>query len=116
MYSVDAGGGDLRRHTDHGDRYARAASSDGRRLVYQCAGDLWLLNELTSDSQPRLLEVELGAARQGLAPVVLDAADHIGEFSPGHDGRGSAIEVRGRASTLDVKRIEIAPFRVAPTD
>jgi tricorn protease len=95
VYSVDATGGDLRRHTDHGDHYARAASSDGTHVVYQCAGDIWLLDELTADSQPRLLEIELGSARHGTAPVTLDAKEHLNAFAPGREGRGSAVEVRG---------------------
>jgi tricorn protease len=95
IYSVDTAGGDLRRHTDHGDHYARCAESDGSRIVYQCAGDIWRLDELTASSQPRKLDIELGGARLGVAPVVLDAKDHLDDHSPGHDGRGSAIEVRG---------------------
>jgi tricorn protease len=53
MYSALPDGSDLRRHTDHSDYYARHASSDGERVVYAAAGELWLLDDLAADSQPR---------------------------------------------------------------
>src|SRR5690606_34507105 len=37
LYSCAHAGTDLRRHTDHDAFYARHASSDGTRVVYQCA-------------------------------------------------------------------------------
>jgi tricorn protease len=109
VYSVEPAGSDLRRHTDHDGFYARAASSDGRRIVYQCAGDLYVLDDLEPSSQPRRLEIELGAPRSGRAPHVLEAADHLGEHSPGADGRGSAVELRGTIFWLTHKE---GPARV----
>ncbi len=42
IYSCALDGTDLRRHTDHDATYARNASTDGTRIVYQNAGDIWL--------------------------------------------------------------------------
>jgi tricorn protease len=42
LYSVDLNGGDLRRHTDFRDFYVRNASIDGRRVVFQAGGDIYL--------------------------------------------------------------------------
>src|SRR5439155_25630977 len=53
LYSCRPDGRDLRRHTDHGDYYARHASTDGRRIVYQHASDLWLY-EPETDSSARI--------------------------------------------------------------
>src|SRR4029079_13042906 len=83
VYSVNPDGSDLRRHSDHGDAYARALRADGTRLVWQGGGarallsyvtgllwqvhgDLWLLDGL--DEQPRMLEVDLAAPRTGRRP------------------------------------------------
>ena len=66
VYSSAADGSDLRRHTDHGPYYARHATTDGRRVVFQCAGDLWLLSSL--DEQPIRLDIRLGGARSGRSP------------------------------------------------
>jgi tricorn protease len=98
LYSCALDGGDLRRHTDHDGRYARNASTDGTRVVYQCAGDIWLLDGLDTD-QPRRLEFVLGppAAR---APRLVSADDHLGDLSCDHHGQASAVEVRGTVHWL----------------
>ena len=95
VYSVLPDGLDLRRHTDHGDAFARSARTDGRRLVYSCAGDLWLLDSLAPDVQPRLLEARLASARRGRAPYPLDVAGAVRRIEPDRTGRGSAVVVRG---------------------
>ncbi len=95
VYSCRPDGSDLRRHTDHGDFYARAAHSDGSRLVYQCAGELWLLGGLSPDSEPARLTVQLGGAGTSLARHPVSAGDHIGGVAADHTGRASAVEVRG---------------------
>lgn len=93
----------LIRHTDHGDFYARAASTDGRRVVYQCAGDLWLLDELTPTSEPRRLEVWLGGPRSGRAAHPVPAEEHLGDLCPDLDGRASAVEIRGTVHWLTTR-------------
>ncbi len=100
LYSVEADASGLRRHSDQAEFYARAASSDGTRVVYQCAGDLFLVGELTADSLPERLEVSLEAPRRGRQREVLPAGEHLGGFSPDHDGRASAVEVRGAVHWL----------------
>src|SRR6185369_2834213 len=74
---------------------ARNASTDGSRIVYHCAGDLWLLDSLDPDSQPRRLELILGSAAPGRARRVISAETHLGGLSCDYTGRGSAVEVRG---------------------
>ncbi|MGI8532654.1 MAG: S41 family peptidase, partial [Geodermatophilaceae bacterium] len=95
VYSCRPDGSDLRRHTDHADFYARAAHADGARLVYQCAGELWLLPDLAAVSRPQRLDIVLGGARAGLARHAVAAADHLGAVAPDRTGRASALEVRG---------------------
>ena len=100
VYSALPDGSDLRRHSDHGDFYARAASSDGRVVVYQCAGDLYRIDELTRDSTPVRIDVALGAPRSGRVAHRLRPADVLGEHAADHDGRASAVEVRGEIHWL----------------
>ncbi|MFJ7130376.1 S41 family peptidase [Streptomyces sp. NPDC098101] len=95
LYSCRPDGTDLRRHTDHADFYARHASSDGRRVVYQCAGELWIVDDLTPDSRPRRLEVRLGGQRVGRRSYQVPAAHHIDSLSVDETGRASAVSVRG---------------------
>ncbi len=100
VYSCRPDGSDLRRHTDHGDAYARAASTDGSRVVYQCLGELWLLDDLGPASQPRRLDIRLAGPRAGRTPRPVDAREHIGEIAPDRVGRASAIEVLGSVHWL----------------
>ncbi|GAA2496375.1 S41 family peptidase [Streptomyces gobitricini] len=95
LYSCLPDGGDLRRHTDHDDFYARHASSDGRRVVYQCAGDLWIVDDLTPDSVPRRLAVRLGGPRAGRRTHQAPAANNVDAVSVDETGRASAVSVRG---------------------
>ncbi|GGY60610.1 S41 family peptidase [Streptomyces omiyaensis] len=95
LYSCRPDGTDLRRHTDHADFYARHASSDGHRVVYQCAGELWIVDDLTAGSEPRRLEVRLGGQRAGRRPYQVPAARHVDALSVDETGRASAVGVRG---------------------
>ncbi|MER6689202.1 S41 family peptidase [Streptomyces minutiscleroticus] len=95
LYSCLHDGSDLRRHTDHDAFYARHASSDGTRVVYQCAGDLWIVDELTPDSRPRRLDVRLGGPRAGRRRYQVPAAQHLDGLSVDETGRASAVVVRG---------------------
>jgi tricorn protease len=98
IYSVAADGSDLRRHTDHDGWYARQASTDGRRIIYACGGELWLLESL--DAAPARLDIVLGSPAGGRAPRLVTAADHVGSLSVDGQGKASAVEVRGTVHWL----------------
>ncbi|MFG2759324.1 S41 family peptidase [Streptomyces wuyuanensis] len=95
LYSCLPDGTDLRRHTDHDAFYARHASSDGSRVVYQCAGDLWIVEDLAPDSRPRKLAVRLGGPRAGRRRYQVPASSHVDGLSVDTTGRASAVVVRG---------------------
>ncbi|MFI6935619.1 S41 family peptidase [Streptomyces sp. NPDC050287] len=95
LYSCAHDGSDLRRHTDHDAFYARHAASDGTRVVYQCAGDLWIVDDLAADSVPRRLDVRLSGPRAGRRTYQVPAAHHVDGISVDETGRASAVVVRG---------------------
>ncbi|MFD3654116.1 S41 family peptidase [Streptomyces sp. NPDC058620] len=96
LYSCALDGSDLRRHTDHDAFYARNASSDGYRVVYQCAGEIWLVDDLEApDAVPRKLEVRLGGPRTGRRSYQVPAASNVDSLSVDETGRASAVAVRG---------------------
>ncbi len=99
VYSCALDGSDLRRHTDHEGWYARQASTDGQRIVYARGGELWLLDDLQA-AGPSRLDIILGSPPRGRAPRLVTAEDHVGSLSVDHDGRASAIEVRGTVHWL----------------
>ncbi|WAL95447.1 S41 family peptidase [Streptomyces sp. Je 1-369] len=94
LYSSLPEGSDLRRHTPLDGFYARHAATDGTRVVYVSAGELWLLDDL-SDAEPRRVDLRLGGQRTDLQPHPVSAARWFGAAAPDHTGRGSAVSVRG---------------------
>ncbi len=66
LYSCSLAGDDIARHTDHDDHYARLASTDGNRIVYQVAGQIWLYEPATGTS-PR--SPRSGGAPEDAAPA-----------------------------------------------
>ncbi|CAM5622627.1 Tricorn protease OS=Streptomyces glaucescens OX=1907 GN=tri1 PE=3 SV=1 [Streptomyces glaucescens] len=94
LYSSLADGSDLRRHTPLGHFYARRAAGDGTRVVYSCAGELWVLDDLDG-AEPRRLDIRLGGQRTDRQPFQVDAARWFGAAAPDHAARGSAVALRG---------------------
>ncbi|MGM1063525.1 S41 family peptidase [Saccharothrix sp. Mg75] len=90
LYSVLPDGSDLRRHTEQ-EFYARLATSDGRRVVWQHAGELWLLDGL--DAEPRRIDIALGGPRTARRPRPVGSRPD--DFDADRTGRASVVEVRG---------------------
>ncbi len=98
LYSCRPDGQDLRRHTDHEGFYARQASSDGLRVIYQRTGELWMLDDLSADARP--VEISLGPAAPAPRPSLVTGEGNLAGLSCDHTGRASAIEVRGTVHWL----------------
>jgi tricorn protease len=112
LYSCALDGSDLRRHTDHDGAYARNASTDGERIVYHCAGDVWLLDSLGAE-EPRRLEFGLSSPTARV-PRLISAEDHLGDLSCDHSGQASAIEVRGTVHWLTHREGPARALSVVP--
>ncbi|MEU2928595.1 S41 family peptidase [Streptomyces sp. NPDC007251] len=95
LYSCAYDGTDLRRHTDHDAFYARHASNDGTRVVYQCAGDLWLVDDFSPGAVPRKLDIRLAGPANGRRRYQVPAAQNVDGISVDETGRASAVVVRG---------------------
>ena len=98
LYSALPDGTDLRRHTDLGQYYARHATTDGQRVVYQRAGEIWLLESL--DAEPVRLDIRLSGVRSGRAAHPVPAKSQLGSFTLDSTGRVLAAEVRGTVHWL----------------
>ncbi len=101
LYSCRMDGSDLSRHTDHDGFYVRNPSTDGQRIVYHVAGDIWILEGL--DAEPARLDITLGSPSAARAPRMISAADHLGHLDCDQTGQASAIEVRGTVHWLTHK-------------
>ncbi|GII95316.1 S41 family peptidase [Sinosporangium siamense] len=91
LYSCARDGSGLTRHTAHEDFYARQAATDGTRVVYVRAGELWVLPDLSGEPEP--LRVRLGGSGRGRQPH--PAAKRPDDYACDVTGRASAVEVAG---------------------
>ncbi|WP_461174622.1 PDZ domain-containing protein [Arthrobacter sp. Z1-9] len=107
LYSVLPNGKDLRRHTDHEDFYVRHATSDGKRIIFESAGELWVLADPNSD--PVRLDITLGSASQSRRPALLNTSKHLAAAVPDSAGAASAVEAHG---TIHWLRHEDGPSRI----
>lgn len=103
LYSLAADGTGLARHTDHGADgspafYVRHASTDGTRVVYESAGQLWLLPSL--DAEPQPIDVRLGGPRTDREPHRVPTAHWLSSAVPDRTGRTSVALVRGTVHRL----------------
>ena len=102
IYSCALDGSGLTRHTDHDGFYARNPSTDGQRIVYHVAGDIWILDGPDAE-EPRKLEITLGSPPAGRAPRLISAKDHLGALDSDKTGQASVVEVRGTVHWLTHK-------------
>lgn len=107
LYSVLPNGKDLRRHTDHEDFYVRHAATDGTRVIFESAGELWVLTDLGSEAVR--LDITLGSASQSRRPALLKTSKHLGAAVPDATGSASAVEAHG---TIHWLRHKDGPSRV----
>ncbi|WP_300018214.1 S41 family peptidase [Pseudonocardia sp.] len=102
LYSLDTDGADLRRHTDHGGPdapafYARHATTDGTRVVYESAGRLFLVDDLDG-AAPRPIDVALGGPHTARAPFRVSGK--VSTAVPDRTGRTSIALLRGTVHRL----------------
>ncbi|GAA1216289.1 S41 family peptidase [Kitasatospora nipponensis] len=107
LYSSRPDGTALRCHTpaDPADPgapgfYARGASTDGRRVVWHGAGDLWLLEGLHAGAEPRRLDIRLAGPRTGRRRHPVAATGRVESAAPDATARALAVVVRGTVHWL----------------
>ena len=98
IYSCTPTGKGLRRHTDHGEYYARIASTDGATIVYQHGADIWALDVETD--VPRRVEIDFPSPRTQRNRTFRDATEFLHGFEVHPDGHSLAIETRGKVFTM----------------
>ncbi|WP_186759307.1 S41 family peptidase [Arthrobacter alpinus] len=98
LYSVQPDGSGLRRHTDFEGFYVRHASTDGTRIVFESAGNLFSMASL--DEEAVQIPITLGAATTARTPKLLTVGDHLNEVVPNHDGRASVVQAHGSVHWL----------------
>ena len=98
LYSCTPEGRGITRHSDHAVHYARHAQSDGRRIVYQCAAELWLFDPATDLT--RRLDITVPSARTQAARRFVPAAEHLHGTALHPAGHSVAVESRGKLFSM----------------
>jgi tricorn protease len=98
IYSCAPDGGDIRQHTYHNDFYARHLSTDGKRIVYHSAADLYVFDPQTNESTT--LEVELPSLRTQRNRKFAIASSHLDTYALHPQGYAVALTTRGKAFTM----------------
>jgi tricorn protease len=98
LYSCTPAGRDIRRHTDHDTYYARWASTDGERIVYQLAAEIWLY-EPDADTSRRI-DVDFRSPRINRNRRFVEAAKYIHSWHVHPDGHAIAVNARGKLHTM----------------
>ena len=98
LYSCSLEGDDIARHTDHDDYYARQASSDGHRIVYQVAARLWLYDPSTD--KPMKSPSRWGNPRTQRQPRFVAADSYLTGYQLDRAGKRLALNTRGKLFSL----------------
>lgn len=98
VYSYRPDGGDLRRHTDHDDFYARGLSGDERRLVYFAGGRLHLLDPEADG--PTVIPVHIPATNKHRGRRYVPAAEYLHRSVLTPDGSALTVQTRGKLFTF----------------
>ncbi|HYZ93246.1 MAG TPA: PDZ domain-containing protein [Actinomycetota bacterium] len=98
LYSCTPSGRDVRRHTDHDAYYARWASSDGARIVYQLAADIWIYDPETDTS--RRIDIDFRSPRVFRNRRFVESAKYLHSWRVHPDGHALAANARGKLHTM----------------
>jgi tricorn protease len=101
VYSMDRNGKDLKEHThQRGFDIQSAALSEGR-IVYQCGGDLWLLD--LKSGEDAMIDITLVSDFDQLRDHwVKKPLDYLTAAHPAPDGSAAVFTARGEVFTLPV--------------
>ncbi len=102
IWSMNAGGADLKQHTMHQEFDVRSASLDNGKIVYQHAADLWLLDIATGIYKK--IDIRLASDLEQLREKwVEDISGYTTSVNPDVKGENVVITARGRVFVVPVK-------------
>ena len=98
LYSCLPNGGDLQRHTNHQEFYARYASTDGHRIVYHAGADLYVYDPSNNENQ--LIAIDFRTPRIQRNRKFVDTARHFEDYDLDPQNISVSIVSRGKSFTM----------------
>ena len=111
LYSSEGGRGQLRKETHHEDFYVRFPHSDGTRVVYGFAGEMWLIDQ----GEPRQVPVQVGPSATWAQRRFFTAQRFTESIDLHPKGHAALLTVRGQALSMDLWEGAPRPLPSAPT-
>ncbi len=102
IYSTDTDGGNLKRHTDPDDFYARHAYGHNGKIVFSKGADIYLME--SPDSKPVMLEVPLTIDQDRLGWVSHDPLAYSSDLGLDSTGENLNLIARGQGKILNIIR------------
>lgn len=94
IYSCDLYGNGLRQHTFSREYYVRHAQTDGKNIVYQMGGDIYVFTP--QDNVSTKVEIEFYSPQTQSQRKFVPAAQYLHEFSVHPDGHYLIATTRGK--------------------
>jgi tricorn protease len=109
LYSMDTAGGDVRQVTFHDDYDVRWPAYAAGRIVYECGGDLWLLD--VASARYAKMQIDVPSDRVEMRPRFVEPAKNVTDFEISPEGLRVLFCSRGDIAMVPAKEgrlIEIA--------
>lgn len=98
LYSCKRDGIDLRRETEHRDYYARNPATDGKKIVYHSAGDIYVFD--IEKNRSTLLNIDYRSQRTQRQRKFTPSHSFLECAMPDPKGEGLAITSRGQVHVM----------------
>ena len=95
LYSISLKGNDLRKHTNSEDFYFRKANSDGKRIIMQKAGDLYIKDPSTNLSQQ--VKFDYISSKEKTKHSIIKPNSNIESIQTNIDASYGLLVARGKA-------------------
>jgi tricorn protease len=110
IWSMDAGGKDLKQHTSHVDFDVRSAHLDNGKIVYQHAADLWLFD--VASEEYNKLDIRLATDGEHLQETWVEKpSKYFTSLRPNPTGEMVVVTTRGRVFVVPVHSGRTIAFR-----
>lgn len=95
IYSCTPEGKDLKKHSHHSDYYARNAYTDGKSIIWNAGGDLFMLS--VAEDKPKKIEFSYSSPMVQRQRKFVEAPKFLETATMSPDAGSLALSIRGKA-------------------